>query len=63
MSGFSWPTHLSCPYCPAQSVNGGEFKGMSYIFQNVQFPDGKKLMRRYVCPSKHSFWVEPEVTE
>lgn len=59
---MKWPTHLNCVYCPSQAFNGGEFKGMSYVFENVQFPGGKVKMRRYVCAAGHKFWVEPEVS-
>lgn len=46
---ISWPTHLNCPYCPAQSYP---------IVDNLTV--GNKLARRFVCPAGHAFFVTPE---
>lgn len=46
---LTWPTHLNCPYCPAQS----------YPIYGDNALDGK-LVRRFVCPASHIFYVNPE---
>lgn len=52
---FHFPTHLTCPFCPAQALP--EWETMHYIFNNVRFRDGVR-MKKYICPAKHSFFVE-----
>jgi len=44
----SYPSHLTCPYCPAQAMP-----------TNVQ-QVGVKPLRQYQCPAKHTFYVQPE---
>jgi hypothetical protein len=52
------PTHLTCPYCPAQAVRSADNpKGIHFLFENVQFPD-KLHLAKYVCPARHEFWIE-----
>jgi hypothetical protein len=44
-----YPTHLTCPYCPAQAMPAMA-RGMV----------GGEQVRLYVCPSKHKFYIHPE---
>lgn len=46
-----YPTHLTCPYCPAQAVPDK--------INEIQTWGGNHLMP-YLCPSKHKFYAPPE---
>ena len=40
------PTHLNCPYCPAQA-----YPSVSLSL------DGETALRKYVCPAQHKFFI------
>ena len=44
------PTHLNCPYCPAQAYSG------------VRFVMDGFSMRKYACPAQHKFFILAEDT-
>ena len=44
------PTHLNCPYCPAQAYSG------------VRFVMDGFSMRKYACPAQHKFFIFAEDT-
>ena len=47
------PTHLTCPYCPAQAfVKHRQWVPISQLT--------RILLIKYSCPAKHEFYVEGE---
>ena len=55
---MNYPTHLQCPYCPAQAYPAmlrGSIDG------HLGYPT--KPVRLYTCPQKHKFYIHPEVQE
>ena len=44
------PTHLNCPYCPAQA------------FPSVRLVMDDLSMRKYVCPAQHVSFILAEDT-
>jgi hypothetical protein len=44
------PTHLNCPWCPAQA------------FPSVCLVVGDVSTRKYVCPAQHVFFILSEDT-
>lgn len=50
---ITYPTHLTCPYCPAQSRQTGLERWLYTIGDLMQ----------YICPAKHVFYAGPESKE
>jgi hypothetical protein len=44
------PTHLNCPWCPAQA-----FPGVLLVMDDLH-------LRKYVCPAQHAFFIFTEDT-
>jgi hypothetical protein len=46
---MNFPTHLNCPYCPAQAIP------KRALFNSEQLKDGSHI-KEYICPAKHTFF-------
>ena len=53
---MNFPTHLTCPYCPAQALPQA---GCLYALEDTQFPHTLRL-KEYKCPAGHTFFAPEE---